>query len=313
MSYDPGIVEVPRVEPLPQDLYNLFKSIREAERSLPDAYLNVELRSSSFPLCPKAYHISRRLPQKRRLHKQEKFMLDASALMGTALHMVMQKWFAIMIPEAFYGNWKCATCHHTKHHTFGLPVCKHCGKEMLYSEYAIKKGPGLPYNGHIDGILKGFKGLNYLLDFKGSSQDHMRDLKASAHPAETHYCQANSYACAINEGLVKFGDLDHIDKLIILYVERGRPHKLWEPMVVSPSRKVWLKTRELIRVGNRSLKELVVPKGFCVTADDEPGRWCLWRSVCFSPLLESYLVDKVFPTSKFAKTSPSPLETLFHF
>ena len=37
-------------------------------------------------------------------------MSDAAALMGTALHMVMQKWFAIMFPDAFYGNWKCIYC-----------------------------------------------------------------------------------------------------------------------------------------------------------------------------------------------------------
>lgn len=301
--------EVPRVEALPQALHSIFRSIREAERIIPGQSIFAERRASSFPLCPRAYHISRRLPKNRRPARKEKFMLDAAALLGTALHLVMQKWFAIMMPQSFYGNWKCLSCGATRKLRYGLQTCK-CGKEMLYDEFAIERSRKIPFSGHIDGILR-FEGVNYLLDFKGSMQENMRSLKVSGHPKDTHFFQTNAYASAINKGWVQFGDLEHIDKIIILYIERGKAHRLWEPMMVSPSPKLFRDTLEQIKTGRKSLKQMVVPRGFCLSSNDGSSKWCPWKEVCFSPLLEEYLLDKVLPEKKFCLASPSPLESFF--
>ena len=155
-------MHVPTVEQIDKDILDGFKAIREGERETGYPVFT-EVRASSMPICPRAIHISRRLPRKKRPTRKEKFVQEATTLMGTALHLVVQKWFAIMFPDNFYGNWECFFCKKVTKHKTGIQICPSCGREMIYKEYAIKKQKGIPFSGHIDGILK-FPDVVYLLD-----------------------------------------------------------------------------------------------------------------------------------------------------
>jgi hypothetical protein len=293
-----NIIDIPHSETLDPALKASFRQLQMAERSLSGLPAFTEARASSFPLCPRAYNISRRLPRKRRPDRTESFMSEAATLMGTALHLVAQKWFGLIYPENWYGNWECVWCHKIRHNRVGPQHCR-CGRPMVYKEYLIQRQKGVLWDGHPDGILKQFNGLNYLIDFKGSYQDKMRKVRLEGRPQESHYCQTNSYACAINDGKVDVGDLGKIDKILIIYIERGRPHILWEPVQVSLSRSVYRKTTTLIKAARRSLRDLVLPKGFCLTAEDYYARYCPWSGVCFSSRLESMLRDRILPERKF--------------
>ena len=171
---------------------------------------------------------------------------------------------------------------------------------MIYRELVIKKQRGIPFSGHTDGILAFFnQGYSILLDYKGSYQDKMRSIKIERKPVLNHFYQTNAYACALNSGKVPVGPMPPIKKIIIIYIERGRPHVLWNPMQVSPNKRIYKQTKQFIREGNRSLKTLTIPRGFCMGPKDEIGRWCNWNPLCFSPLLESRLGDKVYTEKAF--------------
>jgi hypothetical protein len=292
LHYNSDLISVPTAEKVDADLMDGFKAIRNGKRAL-ESGLGIEIRSSSLPICPRAYHISRRLPRKKLPRREEKFVLDATSLMGTALHLVLQKWFGLVFPDACYGNWECLFCKKVKRHKMGVQICPSCGREMIYQEYAIKKQKGLPASGHIDMILK-FNHIVYLIDFKGAYQEQMRDHRIARKPKEEHYWQTNYYANAINSGKVNVGKLGKVQKIIIIYVERGKPHRLWLPLQVSPSVKVFRQTKKLIRTGKRSLRELEVPRGLCLSPDDYFGKWCKWKDHCFSPDLERSLAPKVY-------------------
>ena len=302
------MLPVPTVENIDRDILAGFQAIREGERELPYPVFT-EVRASSMPICPRAIHISRRLPRKKRPTRVEKFVQESTTLMGTALHLVLQKWFAIMFPDSFYGNWECLFCKTFKKHRTGVQICPSCGREMTYKEYAIHRQKGIPFSGHIDGILR-FPGINYLLDYKGSYQEKMRNIKIERRPVRSHFYQTNSYACAVNTGKVPVGKLGKIDKIIIIYIERGKPHRLWYPMQVSVDKRAYKQTKQYIRLGNRSLKERIIPRGFCMGPKDEIGRWCSWNPLCFSPTLEDRLSDKIYPEKKFKPKSDNLLPLL---
>ena len=138
----------------------------------------------------------------------------------------------------------------------------------------------------------------------------MRNIKIERKPVLKHYYQTNSYACAVNSGKVDVGKLRKITKIIIIYIERGKPHRLWYPMQVSVSKNDYKQTKQYIRVGNRSLKNLVPPRGFCMGPKDEIGRWCDWNPLCFSPNLEDQLGTKIYPEKKFKPKSTELLPLL---
>lgn len=301
------LFEVPRIRPINDDLRMAFRSVRDARRSLRGSYEFVEARASGFPICPRAYHISRRLPPKLRPWRVEKFLSEAPALMGTALHLVCQKWFGIVHPEYWYGNYECPICGKVKRHKYGQQWCKKCQIEMVYKEYEVIRQKGIPFSGHIDGVFR-VKKLNYLLDFKGAFEAKIKKVKQSGYPVETHYYQTNGYANAINKGKVDCGSLTRIDKIIVLYIDRGRPHINWYPAQVDPSKKVFKQTKTLIKLGRKSLKSLRIPTGLCSNPKDQKATWCPWKTLCFNPELTSLLGDKVYPELHFKKHDPRVLD-----
>lgn len=302
------MIRSPKAERIDLEIGRAFNEIREAERALTNHPVFTEVRASSFPICPRAYHISRRMPKKYRPNQTERFMGEASTLMGTALHLVLQKWFGIVLPENWYGNYECIYCNRVVHNKYGQQRCKKCGREMLYREYSVEKQKGIPFSGHIDGILRFDDGENYLIDFKGAYASKLKKIKQDGSPILSHYCQTNAYANAINKGKVECGDLKKIHKIMVLYIERGLPHILWQPVQVTPSEKIFRQTKEFIKIGKRSLKTLEIPTGFCSTAGDDDSTWCPWKSVCFSPNLRSMLGTKIYKELAFKKPAPRTLD-----
>lgn len=255
--------------------------------------MRVEQRASSFPICPRKYHIYRRLPPHKRPFEDNTFIRDSSALEGTALHLALQKWFGIELPHHAYGNWGCPECRRIKRHRKGVQKCDSCGQEMMYVEYSVKKNPQVPFTGHIDMILW-YQDIRFLVDFKGSSIDKINEYRNTG-PKYEHYLQTNAYANAINLGGQKVGRLDRIDKIVIIYCDRGRPWWKWLPVQMPVSPRVYRETIALIQKAHSSLEDLLVPKGICESAADKTARWCEARHLCFDPLLETKLDDIVHP------------------
>lgn len=292
------LFEVPRTQTLDSHLRTAFELVRSARRTVRGRYEFVESRASAFPICPRAYHLSRRLPKKYRPKKTEKFLSESAALMGTALHLACQKWFGIVHPDNWYGNYRCPVCGKMKRHRYGLQWCKKCRVEMVYEEYRVEQQKGVPFSGHIDGIFR-TKDENYLLDFKGAYEQKIKKVRMSGYPVESHYYQTNGYACAINKGKVDCGDLTKIDKIIVLYIDRGRPHIFWYPVQVVPSLKVFKKTKTLIKLGRKSVSRLELPTGLCSSLRDKSAEWCDWKSVCFNSNLSSLLLSNPYPELHF--------------
>jgi hypothetical protein len=304
------LFDIPRAEAIDSEILESFARIRSAERSLKGVREFTELRASSFPICPRAYHISRRLPRKKRPLKKESYMGEASALMGTALHFVTQKWFGINYPDNWYGNYECVFCDRMIYHKYGLQRCKKCGREMVYKEYVVERQKGIPFSGHLDGVLRFADGENHLIDFKGAYFDKIKKVKNLGTVIENHYYQVNGYACAVNKGKVDCGDLTKIDKIMIIYIDRGRPYVFWYPVQVSPSKRIFRKTKELIKIGKKSLKTLRIPQGLCDNARDPNATWCGWNPLCFSPNLSSMLGSKIYDELKFKKHAVPTLDLL---
>jgi hypothetical protein len=250
------------------------------------------MRASSFPVCPRAYHIFRRTPQDKRPIFEESFVSDAATLLGTSLHLVLQKWFAIQ--GNLYGDWVCVHCRKIRRRATGLQLCGTCGREMLYREFEIANSPEIPFSGHIDGILR-YPDANYVLDFKGSNPDAMREIRSSGKPKEQHYLQVNAYANAINLNPEAYGCIGEVTKLIIIYVDRSLPHRLWHPVKVPVSQKIYRETVGRIKLAFQSLEDMVVPRGLCLKPSDPYAKYCPWKQICFSPALEGMLSEEVVP------------------
>lgn len=301
---------IPKAEIVDSEIKAAFTKIREAERSIKGQYDFTELRASSFPICPRAYHISRRLRKKHRPLRKERYISESTSLMGTALHLVTQKWFGIEMPEYWYGNYECIYCGRTVRNKYGLQVCKECGREMVYKEFSVRRQKGIPFSGHIDGILRFDDGENYLVDFKGAFWNKIKKVAAANQPILSHFYQTNSYAMAINKGKVSCGDLNKIHKIIIIYIDRGLPHVTWHVCQVTPSKKAFRVTKDLIKAGKQSLKTLQIPPGLCSSNRDPMGEWCPWTSVCFNPKLSQLLSSKVSPELKYKKAASRTLDLI---
>jgi hypothetical protein len=286
-----GVFDIPNAETLPQDLSRTINGLRYLRRQ--SAYrVEQQLRASSFPVCPRAYHIFRRTPQDKRPIHEESFASEAATLMGTALHLALQKWFAYQ--GYLYGNWVCVFCKKIRRHASGMQICQSCGREMVYHEYEVQKSEQIPFSGHIDGILKYGTDV-YLIDFKGSNPEAMREIKNSGKPKESHYLQVNAYASAVNLNPAAYGGIPEIKKVIIIYVDRSLPGRLWQPVKVPVSPKIYNETVARIKLAQLSLQDMVVPRGLCLKPADPYSQYCPWKTICFSPAIEGLLSDKVEP------------------
>lgn len=284
-----SIFDVPRAEKLDRDLNKSFNEIKWMRRKVEHSEY-IQLRASSFPICPRAYVIYRRLPVRKRPRREETFIAESSAWMGTALHLALQKWFAL--EGQLHGNWVCVHCKLIRRHCTGMQKCQKCGREMVYHEYAIKRTKSVPFTGHIDGILR-TRTCNYLIDFKGSSLDKIRNFRADGRPKESHYLQINAYANVVNDNLAEYGLKEKLRKIIIIYVDRGTPWKTWLPLQVPINRQVYNDVLGRIRLAQECLKTGKVPRGLCTAPSDDYAKYCPWRTVCFSPAVEGILSRKV--------------------
>jgi len=295
------IIKVPKAEPLDKELKRIFYQVRNGERELREKATQ-EIRASSFPICPKAIHINSRLAYRHRPGAEDTFLKDSTASMGTAVHAALQKWFGIKAPNYLYGNWVCKPCKKIRRHCFGIQDCKICGEEMVYEEFSIKKTKLTPFTGHIDGLMVLPHG-NFLIDFKGSSLEAMRNLASDKRPYLKHYCQTNAYANAIEDPEQDLGIIDHIDKIVIIYLRRDKPQWDWTSLQVPVSKRIYRDTLSYLREGQISLEKLQVPRGFCASSRDSHARFCPFKGVCFSPLLETMLEDEVLPPVKKKRKS----------
>jgi hypothetical protein len=286
-----SVFDIPNAEAIPQNLSRVFQDLRSMRRK--SSYrIQHEMRASSFPVCPRAYHIYRRTPQEKRPIFEESFVLDSTALMGTALHLSLQKWFAVQ--GYLYGNWVCVHCRKIRRNATGMQLCSKCGREMVYREFEVAWTEETPFSGHLDGLLK-FPDETYVIDFKGSSPEAMRAIRDSGKPKETHYLQVNAYANAVNLHPEAFGNVGEVTKLIIIYVDRSTPHRLWHPVKVPVSQKIYRETVGRIKIAQQSLEDLVVPRGLCLKPSDPYAKYCPWKILCFSPALDGMLSDQVEP------------------
>ena len=286
-----GIFDIPNAEAIPSDLNRVVGGVKYMTR--PSAFREEQqIRASSFPICPRAYHIFRRTPYEKRPVANERFSSEAATLMGTALHLAAQKWFAIQ--GYLYGNWVCVYCNKIRRHATGIQICQSCGREMTYHEYEIPRADNVPFSGHVDGILR-FGEESILIDFKGSNPKAMQEVRKTNKPKESHYLQVNAYANAINMNLALYGGINAIKKLIIIYIDRSLPGQIWHPVKVPVSTKIYDETIARIRLAFLSLRDMVVPRGLCLQPTDDYAKWCPWKTICFSPALEGLLSDKVEP------------------
>jgi len=277
-----------------------LERVRKGRRQS-DVPFRVEKRASSLPICPRKYYIYRHLPLSKRPKTEDTFISDAATLEGTALHIALQRWFGIMLPNNAYGCWVCRKCKKIKKHKLGIQKCSVCGKEMMYHEYAITKNRKVPFTGHIDMILS-FDSYrhNVLVDFKGSSLDKLAEIRNSRSAYPKHYVQVNCYANAINIGGQDLGKVEKINSVVIVYIDRGTPWnwKGWVPIQMPVSRRVYRETMALIKTAEDSLKQPNAPIGVCTSQGDPTARYCEVNQMCFSPLLETLLHDEVYPEDK---------------
>lgn len=301
------LITIPNAEGLDARLIDSFKQIRGGRRPS-DRRFKVEERASSFPICPRKYVIYRRLPPNRRPFIEESFMSDAATLQGTALHLALQKWFGLEMDRYAYGNWECPKCRKIRRHRRGVQICKSCHDTMVYREYGIVPTSDVLFTGHIDMILW-YRDLSFLIDFKGSSLDKIKDIQASG-PEYRHYLQANAYANAINLGGQDVGKLRRINKIVIIYVDRGKPWWTWWPVQMPVSKRVFRETTALIKKGHQGLRDGVVPPGLCDTPEDYGAKYCEVRDICFSPLIETKLSDTTHPLDRTPQSRK--LESLIH-
>jgi hypothetical protein len=167
---------------------------------------------------------------------------------------------------------------------------------MTYVEYEVARNDQILTSGHIDMILR-YIDMDCLIDFKGAHLKKISYIRQHG-PEPKHYYQTNAYANAIRLGRSAgqdFGSLTNIDKIIILYIDRGQPWFNWYPVQLPVSESVFYETMRLIEKAQQSLADMQLPRGLCLTATDDDARWCKWRDMCFSPLLSTMLEDQIYP------------------
>lgn len=299
-----SIFRVPRGGKLAADVNRLFQGIRSARRETERRWF-VEPRASSFPVCPRAFHICYRLPPSERPFKDSSFASEVATTMGTAMHAVLQKWFGLQ-EDHFYGNWVCLDCKKVRRHKFGPQRCKVCGQEMIYREYDLPRKAKIPFTGHIDGLLEMASG-KYLIDFKGSGVSKIQELKKTNRPYDYHYYQTNAYANAVNMYPKHFGGFGPVEKIIIIYVDRGMPNRTWLSLQVPVSKQVFRQCVGLVEEGKESMNSLRIPNGICDSPRHKHAKYCPVKDLCFSRLIDAKLKDKVWPVEK-ASSKPTMLE-----
>lgn len=285
------MITIPPPIPLDDRLDDHFKAVRKARR--PKGPFRVQIRASSFPICPRKYHIYRRLPPELRPVEEDTFIRDSATLEGTALHMALQKWFGITLPHHAYGNWGCHRCRKLIKHATGIQTCPSCGDEMVYVEYEITPNEKAPFPGHMDMFLRYFD-ETILVDFKGSNKQKMDSYRLNNAPKLENYLQVNGYANAVNLGGQDVGGI-RVDKIVIIYIDRGAPWFDWLPFVMPISRKAYRETLALQRQAIQSVETMTIPPGICRTKQDTLAHWCEAKDLCFSELLDTRLHDKVYP------------------
>lgn len=300
-------ITIPSSEGLDSRLVEPFKRIRGGRRASTRRF-RVEERASSFPICPRKYVIYRRLPPQQRPFVDDSFVSDSATLQGTALHLALQKWFGIEMRQYAYGDWECPKCRKVRRHRRGVQVCKNCGGEMTYREFNIVPNRHVLFTGHIDMILW-YRDVSFLIDFKGSSLDKIKDIQMNG-PEYKHYLQTNAYANAVNLGGQRVGKLRKIDKIVIIYVDRGKPWWTWWPVQMPVSKRVFRETTALIKKGHQSILDEVVPRGLCDSPYDYGAKYCEVRDICFSPLVDTKLSDTVYPLD--TTSQDRKLERLIH-
>jgi len=300
-----SLFKIPRAKKLPTDVSKIFKAVRDGRRNKEVRWFS-ECRASSFPICPRAFHICYRLPPSERPFKDESFASEVATMMGDALHAVLQKWFGLQ-EGTFFGNWKCLDCRKRRRHKYGPQRCKKCGQEMVYEEYDLPKKAKLPFSGHIDGLLRVLSG-KYLIDFKGSSLEKIRAIQREGRPYDYHYYQTNAYANAVNMYPKHFGKFGPVDGIIIIYVDRGMANRFWHPVLVPVDKRVFRQCVGLIHESRESLETLRLPNGICSSPRDPKGKWCPVHELCFSRLIDATLKDKVWKELNSKGKKPSMMK-----
>jgi len=290
---------IPKPEKLDVRLSRDLNKVRSASRESRQRF-HVDFRASSFPICPRKYHIYRRLPLHKRPFERESIASEIATLPGTAMHLVLQKWFGVAVADHCYGNWECPACSTPekpviKFYRLGVQQCDDCGQEMVYKEFEIKKARRVPFSGHIDMILWYREDdFSIILDYKSSAKRKLDAIRATgAYPK--NYCQINAYANAINLGDQDVGELKRIDKVALMYLDRGDAVANQLAYQFPVSIKVYHETIALIASAKRSVKDMVLPRGLCRSIDDEDAHWCPVKTMCFSPLLETLLDANIQP------------------
>jgi hypothetical protein len=284
------MLAIPRQETLDPVLKQAFGRVRSGRRNSTRRF-KVDFRASALPVCPRLYHIYRRLPIEKRPFQQDSFVSDAAAMCGTAMHLALQKWFGI--EAQLFGNWECLPCGWVSPKPVaGLQTCPKCQQPAIYKELEVLKVRRVPFTGHMDAVLQ--TPSTWILDFKVVSPKKIYEVRQNG-AYRRHFYQINAYANAINLGEQPQTGLDHVDGVVLVYVDRGDPWINWQPVQYPVSQKIYRETLTLIAAGKHSLKELKPPRGICVAEDDPEAKWCPARQMCWSPLLETMLLDTVQP------------------
>jgi hypothetical protein len=293
------LFELPSQQTLDPEILQLIRKVQYGRRDSEERFSEAK-RASNFPVCPRAYHIYRRLPVEHRPFKDESFISEAATLMGTALHTVIQKWMGIH--GELYGNWVCLDCKRIRRHKYGIQSCSKCGQEMWYKEYAIVPSKKYPFSGHLDGLLRiGRK--RYLVDFKGSSIEKIKRRARMGRPEEKHYYQTNAYAHLVNARPKTFGNFGKVGSILVIYVDRGAPHKMIHTVQMPLSKRVFKQTVGLLHEAHESVESMELPTGICAGPRDTHATYCRLKTMCFSKVCEVNLHDKVWPEVQPKNTS----------
>jgi hypothetical protein len=293
------LFEIPSQQRVDPEVLSMIRRVQWKRRESEQRFAEAR-RASNFPVCPRAFHIYRRLPPDKRPFEEESFISEAATLMGTALHTVLQKWLGI--EAELYGNWVCLDCKRIKRHKYGIQTCSKCGREMWYKEYAVNPSKKYPFSGHLDGLLR-TSNYRYLLDFKGSSQEKIKARVHEGLPEEKHYYQTNAYAHMVNMRQKRFGNFGKVDGILVIYVDRGTPWKLIHCVQMPLSKRVFKQTVGLIHDAIESVNEMNLPTGICASRSDKNATYCRVKDLCFSKVCEAKLHDKVWPEAKQSNSS----------
>ena len=175
----------------------------------------LRLRPSSFPLCP--IHVVHQHSQ----HEQLGYVPHAATLhsdfftsVGTALHLVFQKWFART--GVLFGNWKCTNSKCRKHGELitmtTQHLCSRCDYPLEYCEIEVDFYGVV---GHVDGVVLVDTDTYVVLDFKTTSSNVLAGKKL---PKHENIKQLSSYAYILRKKY-QLNVVGHS----LLYVVRDNP------------------------------------------------------------------------------------------